>query len=61
VGARPDDSDAEHERLLAIEERIVGGLGLPDRVVNIAAGDLGAAASKKYDLEVWLPRAVTAS
>ena len=49
------ESDAEHERLLAIEERIVGGLGLPYRVVNIAAGDLGAAAAKKYDLEVWLP------
>jgi len=53
--AHPDESDAEHDRLLAIEERIVGGLGLPYRVVNIAAGDLGAAAAKKYDLEVWLP------
>jgi seryl-tRNA synthetase len=41
--------------LLAIEERIVGGLGLPYRVMNIAAGDLGAAAAKKYDVEVWLP------
>jgi seryl-tRNA synthetase len=51
----PDASDGEHERLLAIEERLVGGLGLPYRVVNIAAGDLGAAAAKKYDLEVWLP------
>jgi seryl-tRNA synthetase len=48
----PSESDGEHERLLAIEERIVGGLGLPYRVVNIAAGDLGAAAAKKYDLEV---------
>jgi seryl-tRNA synthetase len=53
--AHPDESDAEHERLLAIEERIIGALGLPYRVVNIAAGDLGAAAAKKYDLEVWLP------
>jgi len=53
--AHPDESDAEHERLLATEERIVGALGLPYRVVNIAAGDLGAAAAKKYDLEVWLP------
>jgi seryl-tRNA synthetase len=53
--ATPDSSDAEHERLLAIEEGIVGALGLPYRVVNIAAGDLGAAATKKYDLEVWLP------
>ena len=51
----PDDSDAEHERILAIEERIVGALGLPYRVVNIAAGDLGAAAACKFDLEVWLP------
>ena len=53
--ADPDTSADEHERLLAIEESIVGGLGLPYRVVNIAAGDLGAAAAKKYDLEVWLP------
>jgi seryl-tRNA synthetase len=51
----PGDSDAEHERILAIEERIIGGLGLPYRVVNIAAGDLGPAAAKKFDLEVWLP------
>lgn len=50
-----EDSWDEHERLLAIEESIVGGLGLPYRVVNIAAGDLGAAAAKKYDIEVWLP------
>ena len=53
--ASPDASDDEHERLLAIEESIVGDLGLPYRVVNIATGDLGAAAAKKYDLEVWLP------
>ncbi len=51
----PEDSDAEHERILAIEERIIGGLGLPYRVVDIAAGDLGAAAAKKFDIEVWLP------
>ena len=51
----PDQSEAEHERILAVEERIIGGLGLPYRVVNIAAGDLGAAAAKKFDIEVWLP------
>ena len=51
----PRPSWDEHEALLAIEESIVGGLGLPYRVVNIAAGDLGAAAAKKYDVEVWLP------
>jgi seryl-tRNA synthetase len=53
--ADPATSWDEHEVLLAIEESIVGGLGLPYRVVNIAAGDLGAAAAKKYDVEVWLP------
>ena len=55
VFADPDDSDAEHERILAIEEDVVRGLGLPYRVVNIAAGDLGPAAARKYDIEVWLP------
>jgi seryl-tRNA synthetase len=53
--ADPATSWEEHDALLAIEESIVGGLGLPYRVVNIAAGDLGAAAAKKYDVEVWLP------
>lgn len=51
----PDESWVEHERLLAFEEAIVTALGLPYQVVNIAAGDLGAAAAKKYDIEVWLP------
>ena len=53
--ADPATSWDEHERMLAIEESIFGALGLPYRVVNIAAGDLGAAAAKKYDIEVWLP------
>ncbi|MEX0993049.1 MAG: serine--tRNA ligase [Solirubrobacterales bacterium] len=52
---KPEDSRDEHERILAIEEEIVGELGIPYRVVNIAAGDLGASAAKKYDLEAWLP------
>jgi seryl-tRNA synthetase len=51
----PDESAAEHERLLAIEEEILGALGIPYRVVNIAVDDLGASAAKKYDLEAWLP------
>jgi seryl-tRNA synthetase len=53
--ADPAHSWEEHEALLAIEESIVSALGLPYRVMNIAAGDLGPAAAKKYDLEVWLP------
>jgi seryl-tRNA synthetase len=51
----PPDSGAEHERILAIEEEVLGELGLPYRVVNIAVGDLGAPAAKKYDCEAWLP------
>jgi seryl-tRNA synthetase len=48
-------SAAEHERLLAIEERILAELEIPYRVVNVAAGDLGAPAAKKYDCEGWIP------
>ncbi|HEY7198054.1 MAG TPA: serine--tRNA ligase [Gaiellaceae bacterium] len=51
----PEDSGEEHERILAIEESLVGELGLPYRVVNIAAGELGASATKKYDIEAWFP------
>jgi seryl-tRNA synthetase len=51
----PEASWDEHERLLAIEERIMGTLEIPYRVVNTAAGDLGGAAAKKYDIEGWLP------
>jgi seryl-tRNA synthetase len=53
--ATPETSWDEHERLLAVEERIIGNLEIPYRVVNIAAGDLGSAAAKKYDIEAWLP------
>jgi seryl-tRNA synthetase len=51
----PDESPAEHERLLAIEEEILQALEIPYRVVNIAVDDLGSSAAKKYDLEAWLP------
>ena len=51
----PSESSAEHERILAIEEEILGELSLPYRVVNIAVTDLGASAAKKYDCEAWLP------
>jgi seryl-tRNA synthetase len=53
--AHPDRSWDELEEILALEETIFTDLGLPYRVVNIAAGDLGAAAAKKYDIEAWLP------
>jgi seryl-tRNA synthetase len=51
----PGESSAEHERLLAIEERILGALELPYRVVDIAVGDLGAPAARKFDCEAWIP------
>jgi seryl-tRNA synthetase len=51
----PEASWDEHERLLGIEELIIGNLEIPYRVVNIAAGDLGGPAAKKYDIEGWLP------
>ena len=51
----PETSWDEHEFLLSVEEEIMGNLEIPYRVVNIAAGDLGAPASKKYDIEGWLP------
>jgi seryl-tRNA synthetase len=51
----PEESSDEHERLLAIEEEVLQALEIPYRVVNIAVGDLGSSAAKKYDLEAWLP------
>jgi len=51
----PEDAEAEHERLLAIEESIMAELEIPYRVVAIAVNDLGDPAVKKYDVEAWLP------
>jgi seryl-tRNA synthetase len=55
VFCEPAASRNEHERLLEIEEELVQELELPYRVLNIAAGDLGASAAKKYDIEAWFP------
>ena len=51
----PEDSKKIHEQLLAIEEEIWQELEVPYHIVNIAAGDLGAPAAKKYDIEYWSP------
>ena len=51
----PEQSKEMHEKILAIEENIWQGLGVPYHVINIAAGDLGAPAAKKYDMEYWSP------
>jgi seryl-tRNA synthetase len=55
VYCEPSASRDEHDRLLAIEEELAQALQLPYRVVNVAAGDLGAPAAKKYDIEAWFP------
>jgi seryl-tRNA synthetase len=52
---RPEDSEAMHGELLRIEERMFTALGVPYRVIDIAAGDLGAPAYRKFDIEAWLP------
>ena len=51
----PEQSKEIHEKILAIEEEIWQELGIPYHVINIAAGDLGAPAAKKYDIEYWSP------
>ncbi len=51
----PEQSADVHEKILAVEEEIYQELGIPYRVINIASGDLGAPASKKYDIEYWSP------
>ena len=55
VYQRPEESWDEHERMLATEESLMQELGVPYRVVNVAAGDLGDPAAKKYDIEAWFP------
>jgi len=52
---KPEESDKEHEFLLAIEEELLQALNLPYQVVKMCSGDLGAPAARKYDLEAWLP------
>jgi seryl-tRNA synthetase len=55
VFTRPENSCAEHERMVALEEELLQMLGLPYRAVDVAAGDLGASATRKIDLEAWFP------
>jgi seryl-tRNA synthetase len=51
----PDDAEAEHERLLALQEGMLSSLGLAYRVIDTAAGDLGSSAARKFDVEAWVP------
>ena len=53
--AKPEDSYEELEKLTNDAERVLQGLGLPYRVVNLSTGDLGFSSAKTYDIEVWMP------
>ncbi len=55
VYTEPGHAQAEHERLLAMQEGMLRDLGLAYRVIDVAAGDLGASAARKYDIEAWIP------
>lgn len=55
VFCKPQDSETWHQKMVEIEEKLCQQLSIPYRVVRIAAGDLGAAAYKKYDIEYWSP------
>ncbi|MFI1464463.1 serine--tRNA ligase [Nocardia carnea] len=55
VYCRPEDADAEHERLLAWERDMLAALDVPYRIIDVAAGDLGSSAARKFDCEAWVP------
>lgn len=55
VYTSPEDAEAEHLRLVALQEQMLTSLGLAYRVIDVAAGDLGSSAARKYDIEAWVP------
>ncbi|NUP27044.1 MAG: serine--tRNA ligase [Nocardia sp.] len=55
VYTRPEDAAAEHQRLLAWEREMLAALDVPYRVIDVAAGDLGSSAARKFDCEAWVP------
>jgi seryl-tRNA synthetase len=55
VFCKPEDADAEHARLLAMQEQMLAKIEVPYRVIDVAGGDLGASAARKFDCEAWVP------
>lgn len=55
VYTTPEEAEAEHLRLVELQERMLQDLGLSYRVIDVAAGDLGSSAARKYDVEAWVP------
>jgi seryl-tRNA synthetase len=52
---RPDQVQVEHQRLLAMQEEMLAKVEIPYRVIDVAAGDLGSSAARKFDCEAWVP------
>ncbi|HNM84286.1 MAG: serine--tRNA ligase [Mycobacterium sp.] len=59
VYCRPEDAEAEHQRLLGWQREMLGLIDVPYRVIDVAAGDLGASAARKFDCEAWVPTQAT--
>jgi len=55
VFCKPEEAEAEHERLLNLQREMLAKIEVPYRVIDIAAGDLGSSAARKYDCEAWIP------
>jgi seryl-tRNA synthetase len=55
VYCRPDEAQREHQRLLGWQQDMLALIGVPYRVIDVAAGDLGASAARKFDCEAWIP------
>ena len=55
VYTTPEEAEAEHDRLVAWQENMLQSLGLAYRVIDVAAGDLGSSAARKFDIEAWVP------
>ena len=55
VYTTPEEAEAEHDRLVAWQEGMLQSLGLAYRVIDVAAGDLGSSAARKFDIEAWVP------
>jgi len=55
IYCRPEDAEAEHQRLLDFEKSMLAAIDVPYRVIDVAAGDLGSSAARKFDCEAWVP------
>ena len=55
VYCKPEDAEAEHQRLLGLEQQMLAAIEVPYRIIDVAAGDLGSSAARKFDCEAWVP------